>query len=269
MDVDWWPVPVSHRRGSKWRLLGIDVFYDFEWSAHFPDNRVQFKNGLSLARLAHTECPPDKEPTLLLTTRVDVTADRLETSDRFFVVINFPRYLALATSDPAAAYYAHLAPTGVTDITRLQEAARDPTVVRTVFEQRLDAESIAAWAGENLERLEQLKSIVAGSTKEGPTASRDDVIRVLQGLEDLDAEYIRALEGLLGRAGDREAKLAFLRALTEDRVGRYATSQVLGDRLRDRIQDARQATARYRQLVADPTSNETDVQGFIEDHPGP
>lgn len=45
MDVEWWDLPVEHRRGSPQRLLGVDVFYDFAWSDHFPDNRVQFKDG--------------------------------------------------------------------------------------------------------------------------------------------------------------------------------------------------------------------------------
>jgi len=93
------------------------------------------------------------------------------------------------------------------------------------------------------------------------------VAAALQALGGLDAEIIAAIESVLGRVEDREAKLAFLRALTADRLGRYVTSEVLGQRISERLGDARDVADRYARLVDDPQSTETHLQGFIEEHP--
>jgi hypothetical protein len=73
--------------------------------------------------------------------------------------------------------------------------------------------------------------------------------------------------GLLEKDVEREARLRLLQALTDDPTGRYAASEVLAQRLTDRLADARTITAAYSALLDDPESGETDLQQFIEKSP--
>lgn len=267
MDVDWWDAPVALRRGSPKRLRGLDIFYDFVWEHYFPDRRAQFRNGLWLARLAERDCPPDKRPGLLLTDRDDVEQVPIRTDSHFLVVVNLPRYLREASVDPAAAYYAHEVEGNITDLARLHELAQEPDVIRAVLDQHLDGARIAAWAKGNEDRLDQLRAIAALEHPASPPAPVGTAISALRTLEELDPDIVTALEAILGKVSDRETRLTFLKALTSDRAGRYATSEVLGDRISDRLADAESAAAEYGRLLADTAPTETDLQKHIEEHP--
>jgi hypothetical protein len=264
---DWDP-PLEHRKGGPSRLLGIDVYHDFRWTDLLPDERAQFRNGQCLARLAINDCPTGKRPALLLTTRSDVAETPLETDSQFFLVVNLPRYLSQATNDAAASYYAHQLHSGITGIARLGELASSPDVVRAVLDKHLDLAEIARWAGNSVERLEQLREL-AGKDDQASSADLPSIaraIRAVEMLDHLDSELITAVQALL-RGSDRTARLAFLSALTADEDGRLVTSEALGERIADRLDDIRTASTNFASLLRDPVAGETALQNFIEQHP--
>jgi antiviral defense system Shedu protein SduA len=266
MDIDW-DRPLQHRRGSPNRLVGIDIYYDFVWSEVFSNGRAQFRNGKSLARLVGRECPQGKRPALLLTTRDDVEERPIETDSEFVVVLNLRRYLQNASADAAASYYAQAIGSGITRIAQLHELASQTDVIAAVVERGLELEHIAAWAARRVDGIQQLRSIAGVADVGQATADVGSVVAALQALSGLDAEIIAAIEGVLGRVEDREVKLAFLRALTANRTGRYVTSEILGQRINERLGDARDVADRYAHLVDDPQSTETRLQSYIEEHP--
>jgi len=87
MAQEWDISSLNTRRGGPRRLLGMKIYYDFRWADVFPDDRSQFRNGLSLARHALKEVPAGKQPALLLT--VDGDADRtpIETDTEYILVV--------------------------------------------------------------------------------------------------------------------------------------------------------------------------------------
>lgn len=260
MDADLeWELPLRKRRGSPKRLAGLDVYYDFEWLDYFRDERAQFQNGMCLARQIRNACPRGKTPALLLTTRDDVEERPIETASSFFVVVNFPRYLAEATGDPAVSYWAR----GL-GIGRLSEFAdARPEEIRAFLELHLSSDRIAEWAASDGTRLESIRRIPAVQGISGP-AGVNDVLSALQSLEALDSNMVIAIAELLGPEVDRHDRLRLLRALTNDPHGRYDTGEVLVERARDRLQDAHRAVTDYELLIADSGTIETDVQLFLE-----
>jgi len=130
----------------------------------------------------------------------------------------------------------------------------------------LNAEHISTWAAGNQERLDQLRQIAGGSTST-TTAHVGDAVDALRALEGLDEDLVDAIASLVTASPDVEGRLRLLRALTEDPAGRYLASDVLGERITERLADARAATSSYSELLADPNSNETDLQRFIEKNP--
>lgn len=260
-----WDRPLLYRKGSPNRLRGIDLYYDFPWNQFFPDGRAQFRNGFCLAGLAQDDCPPGKTPGLLLTDRDDVPEEPIETDTHFVLVVNLPRYLAQASSDAAASYFAHKSPSGITSISRLREVTDRPEVIQAVFDEHLDVDRIAAWAGENMGRLAQLRALTGDSQPPSPS-SPASISKALRALEGLDPEIVEAIAVLLHGA-DRTARLAFLSALTADQDGRYVTGEALGERILDRLSDVWAASKRFASLLANPTVGETALQAFIEEHP--
>ena len=108
-----WDAPLRYRRGAQQRLRGIDVYYDFTWRRHFPDQRAQFVNGQCLADQVLEDCPDDKRPALLLTDR-DGEEGARETEHAYVMVLNFPRYLENAEGNAARAYLAQRLGRGIT-----------------------------------------------------------------------------------------------------------------------------------------------------------
>jgi hypothetical protein len=76
-----------------------------------------------------------------------------------------------------------------------------------------------------------------------------------------------AIAALVGPEIDQDARLEILRALTSDVEGRYVTGEVLSQRTRDRLDDARSAVEAFEALISDDDSDETDLQQFLEDNP--
>lgn len=265
MDPDFdWPLPLQHRKGAPFNLEGIDVFYDFEWSEYFSDGRMQFRNGKCLAGQAFEDCPDGKAAALLLTSLEDEEEGSFESASLFVLVINFPRYLRLASADAAVSYLARSFAPGITNIGQFNElAGRTPEEIRAFFEQQLTAERIGEWAAGNAERLAALQRIV-GDVEEPHRISAVDAIDAIRALESLDPEFIDALTEVFGRHLDRDARLELLQALTNDPGGRRDAGEVMGRRANERLEDARGAIIEYSALLEDPASNETTFQQFIE-----
>jgi Domain of unknown function (DUF4263) len=261
-----WDRPLKHRRGSPQRLEGIDLYYDFGWYTLFPDRRAQFQGGKCLAQLARREAPEGKTPALLLTDR-EVERRVIETDSHYLVVVNLPRYLDQPTADPALSFYARSLGPGITSATELHALAAQPEVVDAVMARELDLDHITAWAADNEDRIEQLRQIARVTEPAQARAGLLSAIGAIETLGELDAEAVAAIEGLLGRAVDREARARFIRALTADRTGRYVTSEVIGERIGERLADARAVADEYVALLEAPGSTETDLQRFIETKP--
>jgi hypothetical protein len=252
-----WESALQYRRGGYTNLDHIDVFYDFDWSAVCGHDRGQFRNGRCLALLARQNCPVGKIPTLLLTERDDAREGFRTTEERFFVVVNLPRYLKLATGNAAISYYAMQLQYAIT----WQDVATRPDVI----EQFLTVEHIAAWAGQSQERLDQVRIVVG---QKAPRDSTTDLVTTRAALRQLthtqiDAEVISAVAALFGPHTDRERR-ALLRQLTEDPEGRHLTGEVFAERMVDRIADARREMAAYQALLDDHATGEVAMQSFIE-----
>jgi hypothetical protein len=131
-----------------------------------------------------------------------------------------------------------------------------------VLESEIDLEQITAWVEEDPERQRQLRELAGG---EGG-ADLGDVLTALEAIgDDLDPEAVARIGALFGPDAERERRLELLRAIAADPDGRYLTGEVMLEELPRRIDEAREALADYRALLADPGSSETDLQEFIEE----
>jgi Domain of unknown function (DUF4263) len=253
-----WEPPLQYRRGGYTYLDHIDVFYDFNWEAVCGHDRGQFRNGRCLALLARQNCPEGKTPTLLLTARDDVQEGFRQTEARFFVVVNLPNYLKLATGNAAISYYAMQLQYAIA----WQDVATRPEVVANF----LTVGGIAEWTRQSPERLDELRMIIEQAPPAGTTGSPEAVVTALSCLTDapVDSEVVSAVARLFGPHTDRERRLELLRQLTDDSEGRHLTGEVIAERMADRIADARSAMAAYQALLEDPATGEAAMQDFIE-----
>jgi hypothetical protein len=261
VDLDSWQPPLKSLRGSTTRLSGIKIYYDFAWRDVFGTNWRQFNGGQSLTRLVKDDCPEGRTPALLLTIRNDVDEDAFETDTEYIVVVNVRRYLK-AKADTAASYYARSFGSGITGLKHLHDVASNPKVIGAVVDRELED-----WAAENAERIEKLRRIAGTVSEDSPEADPASAIRALQGLSSLDPKTLDALEGLFAGDVGREFAVEFLRAVTAQKTGRYVASEVLGQRIGDRMADVRDVATAYSELLANTASTETDLQQFIERNP--
>jgi hypothetical protein len=261
-----WDRELKGRKGAATRLAGIDVYHDFDWLDLFRDERTQFRNGQCLARRVLADCPEGKAPALLLTDRDEVEEGARTTGSHYVVVLNLPRYLELAEADAAVSYLARALGPGITRVRELQElAAARPDELRALMNLKLEAGDIAAWAAGNETRLAELRAIVESETPPGTDVAT--AVSALRALGHLDSEVVTAIVDLFGTDVGREIRLQLLRALTEDPSGRRVTGDVLGQRMAERLGDARRAVADYSALLDRPDSTETDLQAFLEINP--
>jgi hypothetical protein len=124
-------------RGSPCNLLGVHIYHDFQWLEVFRDTRVQFRNGLSLAKLARSECPSDKRPALLLTIDEEADETPIDDEDEHILVVRITSYLRTAGSDAAAAYFAHKLKRGIPLVGQYQELAESPDAMGAFLDQHL------------------------------------------------------------------------------------------------------------------------------------
>jgi hypothetical protein len=247
-------------------LLGITVYHDFPWLDLFRNRRTQFKNGLSLARLARKLSPAGKRPALLLT--VDDTAEEraIETEDEYVLVVRIQHYLDSAAGDAAAAYYHQGLRRQIAQLEALQAVVDSPELVRQILNDHLTVEFVRAWVEADPARIASLQEIAP--VVDTPTSvSAEMIARALGDLKEIPQEVWQALVDLIPSLHDDEARQALLDAITGDQRGRKAATATLGARLGDRIADTRQAIAEYDRLLRDESPNETVLQLFIQDHP--
>lgn len=262
-----WDHPLNYRKGGYTRLDDLDVFYEFNWYEILGHDTAQFTHGQCLAQFVRESCPEGKTPILLLTGRDDVHEGSRETETQFVFVLNLPRYVK-AHADAALSYLASRVGPGIIRINELTEMAEaHPELVRSIIRSQLQLRDIAVWASENVERIEQLRSI-PGVTDGASEPDLPGVISALEALGslDLDHEAVEAVTRFFGPGTDRDLRIALLRAITEDPDGRYVTGEIVVERAPDRIADARSAIAEYQKLLDDPKSSETELQTFIESH---
>ncbi len=200
MDPDFdWPLPLSHRKGAPHNLEGIDVFYDFEWSSYFPDGRMQFRNGKCLAHQVLNDCPEGRRPALLLTGADDEKERSFHSASLFVLVINFPRYLKLATANAAVSYLARNFAPGVTSISAFDELGeRTPEEIQALLDRQLTAEQVGEWAAGHVERINDLRAIISrveGNGRASPAnlKSVDSFLHDLASLGDEEIEQLKAV----------------------------------------------------------------------------
>lgn len=261
-----WITALRERRGGAQRLLGLKVYYDFAWRDLFPDELTQFKHGLSLARHVQADCPPGKQPALLLT--IDDAAEEvpIETDEEYVVVVRLRDYLRQASGDAAAAYYANRSSGGVTGLARFRALASMPEAFATFLDQHLTLELVQAWAAKDGSRFDALRAI-GGPTQVTPVPAWAELVNAIRGVDRLDAAVWQALVDLLPPLLDDDSRRAMLTAITGDQPGRRATSVALVERVLDRMADAHRAASDYTALLAAESSSESDLQDFIQQHP--
>lgn len=266
LDLDWEP-ELRYRRGAPTNLDYVHVFHDFDWLDVFPDNRAQFRNGKCLAQHVRDECPEGKTPALLLTDQ-DRPEQSLTTDAFHIVIVNIHKYLELADADAALSYFASRSGTGIAGFDQLRQLVTDPEDVKAFLELKLTPELIGEWIEKNRDRVEAVRRIIGADPRQtgGGPVSPQAALDVLAQMGDVDLEAATAIGALFGPDSDRAARLDLLRALTAHPAGRLDTSEVLGERTRERLEDLRRATGEYKELLADPESGETTLQSFIEDH---
>jgi hypothetical protein len=259
-EIDW-DRKLYLRRGGRVRLAGLPVYYDFKWLDLMTDRRMQFRNGQCLAERVRKDCPKGRIPALLLTDRDDVEEGGLITASFYVVVLNLPRYLEQAEANAAVSYLAKtLGP--ITQVKKLQElATADQKGLRALIQLNLTVEDIADWARGDPERISELRSTSA------EFSALDSVVGALRSLSGLDAELVNAVSDLARAEPDRQKRLDLLRAMTEDATGRNVAAEVLGERVEQRLNDARDAAKAYMGLLGDKSTTETDLQRFLERHP--
>jgi len=267
-----WDRPLKFRRGARQRLRGIELYYDLDWSKHFPDNRAQFRGGKNLAELVIRDCPDGKRPALLLTDRDDVPQGGRQTDVHHVVVINLPQYVT-STEDPgtAQAYLASLLGSGITLAKRFSELTEDEVEQAARWlDEHLDEAALLRWDSNNKQRLELLSRVAdAGRPQEDEVEDAlGDVERALAALEALESvgpEVAEAIAALATRDDEGEARLELLWALTDDDEGRVIAGELLSARVDERLDDARKAADAFDELLL--TSGETAIQHFLEAHP--
>lgn len=199
-----WDLPLHHRRGAPTNLLGIDVFFDFDWNTVVGHPQIQFPHGQCMARRVRRDCPDGLTPALLLTDR-DIALDSpFEKSGFYVVVVNLPCYLEQATADASAAYFGDAFGGGLTRISQFDAVAgMSAEEIDALVSAKLTRETIERWAGNNTARLEALGEIIAATGSSQSPSSAADIAEAIRGLEELDLPGIEELGALLSDSEKR------------------------------------------------------------------
>lgn len=257
-----WDRPLVHRRGGGSRLGGLDIYYDFDWRTVFRHDRAVFPRGQSLAQLVTEDCPEGKEPTLLLTERTDVEASIEQTEDRYIVIVQINDYLANPGADAATTYYARMSGTPLTQLTTLAEVHFSTAELEGFLSEHLSFEALYRWAADNPKRVDTLRRI----SSENGERFLPSVAGEIRQLEDADPATLEAIGDYIDRLEDHDIRLLLLR-VTGSEAGRLLTTSLLASQLPERIADTRNKLNEYQELIAEPSSTETDVQRFLENNP--
>ncbi len=253
---------MRRRRGAPKRLLGVTIYHDFDWTDVFRSRRTPFKNGLSLARLAHARCPDGKSPALLLTVSEDAAERVIQTDDEYVVVVRIRHYLTEAQNDAAAAYYAQGLHARIAEVDALEQLTQSPERFAAFLENNLTA--VEAWISASPERLDQFRREASPS---GHTArlSPETIAQALRSMEEIPEAVWETLVEILPLLTGEKRQVA-LDVITAVRDGREAATATLGSRIVDRISDTRNAVHEYEELLQSG-AGETALQSFIQQHP--
>lgn len=212
------------------------------------------------------ECPPDLTPALMLTRDPAAQQGFRRITNHLLFVTNIDEYRR-TEGNVALAYLArHL------DVDALQigeftdlSVLGSPDEVRALLAQHLEVDQVAAWLNENDERKQQVAELVDLSAVQ--PGGVDRALDALNALGDLTSEQLDRLLQITIRVTHGDNLVELLRSATEREPGRAATSQVLGERLTDRLNDAREVVHGYEALLQDPSTSETDMQRYLTQNP--
>jgi hypothetical protein len=258
MGLDW-DRPLRVRQGGASRLLGIKVYYDFDWEETFGHDRGMFPGGRSLAALIRQDCPSARRPAILLTDREDLSPTILQTKAEYVAVVPIRDYLHTAGGDQASTYYARLSSKPLTQLISLAEVSFSIDELKAFLDANLTSELVGAWVERSDDPEEVLASLL-GSVSASATLLAS---HLAEGAPSLREALVREF----GRA-DRNASLrALLLAVTGVREGRIAATSALAERLAERIADTRNRISEYGDLIRIATTTETEIQAFLELNP--
>jgi hypothetical protein len=206
MDQDFdWAQPLHRREGAPTNLLGIDVFFDFDWLEVVGHSQIQFRNGQCLARRVRKECPDGKEPALLLTNRDDVEEKSFESDAFYVVVVNLSHYLERANADASASYFGDFIGPGLTRMSQIDAIAEmSPGDIRALLDLKLTPKRVREWAAGSTTRMAALRKIVGASEENEDPAPVADVITAFRALDDLGAEEVDQFQALLSNPDKRQ-----------------------------------------------------------------
>lgn len=270
-----WPRPLRSRSGSPYRLNGILVYYDFDWSTVLGNHKAQFQNGRRLALLVQGDCPKNKTPVILLTDLTTEEEGLRETETHFIVVVNVHNYCK-AGADPATTYFASKSSSPITALSRQQLAGVESVDFEWLLNQRLDVPQLLRWAHDNEERVKKLAEVLSNLPSTDPgqlleplsaPLSVQTLAKSLSVLDNLDSELVDSLSVLLARETNSEKRTKLLQALSSTDSGRRDAARVVGMQISKRIADTRFAAETYHAVLKNPHSTESDFQSILEDHP--
>lgn len=261
-----WPRDLSYRRGSRTRLRGLGIHYDFEWQQVIEHNRLTFRGGQSLADVIRADCPEGKIPCLLLT---ELEGAELEEAkqhirhddDDYVVIVPIREYLREADADVASSYYARHSGARLTQLSSLSFS---PAELEQFIDAQLTTEVLTGWIGRSANRIEILRGLVTPKTD---SAVPVDVAGAIRALTAEDAGLLEEFISYIARVGGGTQFKQALEQITSFEAGRVAATVALDNRLANRMADIRAHLEEYNDLIANTASTETDVQHFIEKNP--
>ena len=205
-----WDRPLRRRRGAPTNLLGIDVFYDFDWLEVVGHPQTQFHYGLCLAKRVLKDCPDDKVAALLLTDREEFDPGAFAESAFYVVVVNLPRYLKLAQADASAAYFGDSIGAGLTRMNQIEAIAEmSPAEIGAFLDLKLTPRRVVEWASADAARMTALREIIGTRGGEEERAPVADAVEALRALDGLGAEEVELFKALLSDP-DRRLLVEFI-----------------------------------------------------------
>jgi hypothetical protein len=258
MDLEW-DRPVRTRRGGASRLLGIKVYYDFDWEIVFGHDRAMFPGGRSLAALIVQDCPSAKRPAILLTDRQDLSPTIRQTETEYVAVVPIRDYLRNAGGDQASTYYARLSAKPLTLLPSLAEVSFSVDELEAFLDANLTSELVRSWIERSDNPGAKLERVLGSADAYAPMVASQ--------LAGSDPSLREALVRELAQPGRSATLRAFLLAVTGVREGRIAATAALAERLAERIADTRSRLDEYGDLIRVATTTETELQAFLERNP--
>jgi hypothetical protein len=209
-------VELHERQGAVHRLNGIKVFHDFPWTELFSDDRTQFRNGLSLARLVQEHCPENKRPALLLTRQSGVREGIHEHAQHHLVVVNIDRYLDLAGGNAATTYFGMLGSRDPIAAAAIDLSQFPVETVNALVQANLDPDLLRSWLRVDPQRASLLAEVLGeceGGIQAALSGHEPEAARVL-----VELLGDQAWTALLTAGMDMPAVLAYRRLWRERRV---------------------------------------------------